>query len=563
MSENLRRASVALAALAAALPVQALERAERFQADGAFARCFSGAAEQGGGSAPAKPFRLKNFNYDTKLQADTANAEAQAWFQQGLRLVWAYDEAEAIRNFREAQRLDPGCALCHWGEALARAPTRNLQPPYVDVDAASAAAQRALARAGKLAPRDRGLVNAIVTRAPASGSAFDDEGYVRAMAALAEQFPGEDAVLVLASDAQIVRWAATVAPLQQAQSWLETVLRRNPQHKAAIHFYIHLSDIVGRPTLALSYADRLADSGAGASHLIHMASHTYYNNGRFADAVAANRKAIDAYGDYEKQGPVFSAYRRYLYAHDHHYAIEAALMRGDARNAIEVADLFNDRFQAKDPLFRIRAAHYAAPYFAYGRHAPVQAVLAMRPPATGWSGDVHALAKAAWHYARGEAHARNNDAARVSEEARAIAALLDGPDGRALGPEGNALSIIAQNVLEGRAAMLRGDFAAAVTAYRAAMVEQGDAGLQFDPPPFWYGVRSSLAAAMLKAGDAEGAKRQLLASLGMFQEDGIALWSLGLTEFQLGNPDAGKAYQARAQRAWAGESLDRMPIALF
>ncbi|QAY77629.1 hypothetical protein [Sphingosinicella sp. BN140058] len=563
MVGSLRGASVALAALAAALPVQAVERAERYQAAWSLARCVSAAAEQEGGSAPARPFQLKEFNYDTRLRADTANAQAQAWFQQGLRLIWAYDEAEAIRNFREAQRLDPDCAMCHWGEALARSPTLNLQPPYVDVDAAAAAARRAAARAGRLGPRDRGLINAILIRAPATGTAFDNEGYVRAMAALAEQFPQEDAVLVLASDAQIVRWAAGGAPLQQAQSWLETVLRRDPQNKAAIHFYIHLSDIVDKPALPLPFAGTLADSGAGASHLVHMASHTFYNKGRFADAVTANRKAIDLYGEYEKQAPAFSAYRRYLYAHDHHYAIEAAMMRGDGRNAIEVADLFNERFPAKDPLFRIRAAHYAAPYFAYGRHAPVQTVLALRGPATGWSGDVYALAAAAWHYARGEAFARNGDAAGVTTEARAIATLRDGPDGRALGPEGAALATISQRVLEGRAAMLRSDYASAITAYRAAMTEQGNAGLQFDPPPFWYGVRRSLAAAMLKAGDAEGAKRQLLASLAMFQEDGIALWTLGLAEIQLGNPDAGKAYQARAQRAWAGESLERMPIALF
>lgn len=111
--------------------------------------------------------------------------------------------------------------------------------------------------------------------------------------------------------------------------------------------------------------------------------------------------------------------------------------------------------------------------------------------------------------------------------------------------------------------MLRGDYAGAIPPYRAAMTEQGNAGLQFDPPPFWYGVRRSLAAAMLKAGDAEGAKRQLVASLAMFQEDGIALWTLVLAEIELGNLDAGRAYQARARRAWAGDGLERMPIALF
>jgi hypothetical protein len=568
-----RKASVARAAPAAALPAQALAPVDRTTWLAGAGVCAADAGARAlGGEAP--PVLIDGLG-TADLEPDTTDTKARQWFAQGLRLVWAYDEAEAIRAFRIAQQIDNGCALCFWGEALARSPTLNLQPPYVDVDAASEVAVRALKLVGKLERGDprRGLIEAIALRAPTQGDSFDGEAYVQTMTRLAEEavaratrgqeLPNDNAILILAADSEIVRWSGSGAPTQGARTWLETVLKRKPAHSGAIHFYIHLADIIGHPEIARDYAPMLPKLAPAASHLIHMPSHTYYGDGDFRQAVDTNLRAIDAYGSFEKWQPVWSAYRRYLYAHDHHYAIQAAVISGDARRALAIARRFTEAFPAKDPLFRIRAAHYAAPWYALGRYGAVGAVLDVAEPATGFDGDIRSLSLAAWHYARGEAYVRSDQAdraPRIAEEARAIAALLDGPAGRALGAEGEALATIARYVLEGRAAMVAGRPADAISAYRAAMNVQNNANLQFDPPPFWYPVRRSLAAAMYRANDAAAARRQLVALLDGWQ-DPLALYLMSLVERRLGDPASADKYLKRAEAGWAGgKTVSQVPV---
>lgn len=557
--------AAALLALAASLPAQALEQATLAKRVLGVATCYGGVSAALPGDERPPQF-IPGLGTPSGLQPDTADAEAQKWFEQGLRLLWAYDEAEAIRAFREAQARDPACALCHWGEAIARSPTLNLQPPNVDVAAAAAAASRAVEaarRSTRLTSYQRGLIAAQAVRAPDGADAFDDEGYVQAMAALADTILADerggkavkdaDPLLVLAADAQIVRWSATRAPLQRAQAYLEHVLRRNPTHTGAIHFYIHLaSDIVEQPALARAYADHLGRDAPGATHLIHMASHTFYSTGRFADAVKANRNAMAAYEKFESYGPAVSGYRRYLFAHDHHYAIQSALIRGDAGEALDIAGLFARRFPAQDPLFRIRPAHFAAPWFAIGRLRPAEEVLRLQRPALGFSDAARALNEAAWRYARGEALAALARPDEVAGEAAGIAALLAGPAGRALDPESAAIATIARHVLDGRAAMLRRKPAEAAAAYRSAMNAQNYSGFGFDPPPFWYGVRRSLAAAMLEQGDPAGAARQLGALEAVWPDDPLATLLASRVAKAQGDEQRARSLLDRAAAQWAG-----------
>jgi tetratricopeptide (TPR) repeat protein len=564
---RMTKKAAALVAVAAALPAQALEQGSLRSNVLRAATCYGGVSAAAPGDE-RPPQLIPGLGTATGLQPDTADPEAQKWFEQGLRLLWAYDEAEAIRAFREAQRRDPACALCHWGEAIARSPTLNLQPPNVDVGAAAAAAASAAAaarRSTRLTPYQRALIAAQAIRAPAGADAFDDEGYVQATAALAETILSDekagkavrdaDPLLVLAADAQIVRWAATRVPLQRAQTYLEHVLRRNPTHTGAIHFYIHTaSDIVEQPAIAAPYADHLGRDAPGATHLIHMASHTFYSTGRFADAVKANRNAMAAYETFESYGPAVSGYRRYLFAHDHHYAIQSALIRGDAGEALDLAGLFARRFPPQDPLFRIRPAHFAAPWFAIGRLRPAEEVIAMQRPVLGFSDAARALNEAAWHYARGEAFAALGRPDDVAGEAAGIAALLAGPAGRALDPESEAIATIARHVLDGRAAMLRGRPGEAAAAYRSAMNAQNYAGFGFDPPPFWYGVRRSLAAAMLAGGDADGAARQLGALAAIWPDDPLATLLSSRIAKARGDEAEARRLLDRASTQWAGGS---------
>ena len=519
---------------------------------------FIGGQEATGGTAAvaaaeAAPVLMEGLGY-AGLEPDSSNAEARAWFAQGVRLVWAFDEVEAIRAFQQAQRADPGCAMCYFGEAWARGPTINLQPRTRELAAARSAAQRARALADNLSPRDRLLVEAMVIRT-GPGDAFRNAAYAGYLETQALRNPGDDIINIMAADARMITWDEDNEPRpgNLAQRFLERVLARNPDHGGAIHYYIHLTDWIDRQHLAVPYAERLGRVAPAASHLVHMPSHTFYGVGRYADAARVNVQAIAADQAFRaRTRPVASDYRWGLNAHNMHFAIESALARGDGATAQAVSQQFRETYMSgpRDPR---TATLGTATYYTRGLHDDVAAVLALPMPG-------HVFDKAQLHYARGEALARRGDAAGVRAEAAAIAGLREGGDSPALGRNGSRLSEVFQRVLEGRAAMLAGDAAAAQTAYRKAMEVQLTAGWGSDPPIFWYSIRRSLAAASLAAGDAQSARAQLYASLRRWPNDALALYALSQADRAVGDTAAAERNLARARAIWAGD-VTQVPLA--
>ncbi|MDQ8755951.1 tetratricopeptide repeat protein [Sphingosinicella sp. LHD-64] len=513
--------------------------------------CLDPAAPGAGPEATRPPPVLVDGLGYAGLEPDSANPEARAWFAQGVRLVWAFDEAEAIRAFQEAQRRDPGCALCVFGEAWARGPTINLQPRTEELEAARAAARRALALSQRLSPRDRLLVEGMALRTR-DGDGFSNEAYARFMEGAAQRMPEDDMLAILAADARMVI-SRSMRPGSLSQRLLERVLARNPDHGGAIHFYIHLTDWTDEQHLAEPYADRLARIAPAASHLVHMPSHTFYGVGRYRDAAATNVAAVAADRAYvERVRPPRSDYRFYLNRHNMHFAIESALARGDAQTATEMSRQYREVYLGENAEQGSRVLG-SATWYTQGLHDEINGVLAV-PEQTA------AIDRVLRHYARGEALTRRGDGTAVAAEAAGIAALRNGAAAPELGDSGAKLAEVLQHVLEGRAAMLENRYAAAETAYRRAMQAQLRADFGFDPPLFWYSARRSLAAALLARGDARGARRQLEASLRHWPNDPLALYALSQAERALGNAGAAEASLARARSIWAGNLAD-LPLA--
>jgi len=519
---------------------------------------FIGGQEATGGTtaapaAQAPPVLMDGLGY-AGLEPDSSNAEARAWFAQGVRLVWAFDEVEAIRAFQQAQRLDPNCAMCFFGEAWARGPTINLQPRTEELAAARTAAQRAQALAANLSPRDRLLVQAMVVRT-GPGDAFRNAAYASFMETQALRNPLDDTLNIMAADARMITWDDDNEPQpgSLAQRFLERVLARNPDHGGAIHYYIHLTDWIDRQNLAVPYAERLGRVAPAASHLVHMPSHTFYGVGRYEDAARVNVQAVAADQAFRaRTNPAASDYRWGLNAHNMHFAIESALARGDGETARSVSRQYRETYMT-GPRDNRTATLGTATYYTRGLHDDVAAVLATPMPD-------HVFDKAQLHYARGEALARRGDAAAVRAEAAAIAALRDGRDSPGLGRNGGKLAEVFQYVLEGRAAMLAGNAAVAQTAYRKAMQTQLAAGWGNDPPLFWYSVRRSLAAATLAAGDAQSARAQIYASLRRWPNDALALYVLSQADRAAGDAASAERNLARARAIWAGD-VTQVPLA--
>ncbi|MDB5444197.1 MAG: hypothetical protein JWP73_2573 [Phenylobacterium sp.] len=495
--------------------------------------------------APAGPGRLTIVTGvgGGGFPADTNIAEAQAWFDYGLQLFHAFYHEEAKVAFKRAAAADPTCALCAWGEALSLGPTLN----YDITPAESAAALVVADRAQGLArdERTRALISLLQARYRPGQSPIDRElTFGRAMAGLAPRFAGHDDIPALAAEALLTPARANdFSGVKPAMALLEPILKRDPKNTAAIHYYIHATEFAGTPALALPYAERLAGLAPRASHLVHMGGHTLFRVGRYEEVAVLNAAAMKTDRQFTGQeglkGPI-SQPRYYL--HNDTFGIAGALMAGDRRLALKYADHAAVAFPAGSPADR-RSTALGRSYVAYARFAPGRALAI---PEAGNDQGYLAIMR---HYARGEAFAADGDARAVLAEAAAIRAVK--PLATEVGSP-NMLAVAA-SVLEGRAAMLQGKPDEAAKAFStAAKLQESVWATNFDPPPWWYPVRRSLAAAQLKAGRPADASREAKASLAIWPADPLALAVLAEAEAKLGKSANAREHRAAAKQGWRG-----------
>jgi tetratricopeptide (TPR) repeat protein len=494
----------------------------------------------------------------------TASGEAQAYFDQGLRLAYAFNHGEAQRAFRKAQKLDPNCAMCFWGEALVLGPNINLPMQDDAIAPAFAATEKARALNANASPREQALIAALATRYaadPKADRAQLDAAYAAAMADVASKFPDDNDIAALYAEAvmDVSPWnywqPGGVEPNPQSVPivpTLERVLANDPNHAGAIHLYIHAVEASDRPQRAERYADRLRGAIPGAGHLVHMPSHIYYRIGRYLDALADNKTAAAVDEKYlgETNAPM-GVYRLGYYPHNVHFVLAAAQMAGDGPTVIAAAEKLRGLIP-QEVARGIAIAHpvMAAPYFAHAQFSTPETILALPDP-----GDGIAYAKGIWRYARGIAYVaqRNFDAAAA--EANAIAALAREADFsllKASGVPGQEVMTLAQAVIQGRIAQTQGNFTAALEQFQEAAAIQ-DRLLYMEPPYWYYPVRQTLAAVLLQAGRLPEAEEQFVRALKRAPANG---WSYyGLSQVYKARGDAAAAAQAEAELAktWIGD----------
>ena len=494
----------------------------------------------------------------------TSSSAAQSYFDQGMRLLYAFNHGEAQRAFRKAQKLDPTCAMCFWGEALVLGPNINLPMQEDAVAPAFAAAQKARELAPNASPREQGLIAALATRYtedPKGDRVPLDAAYAAAMAQVAAQYSDDSEIAVLYAESvmDVSPWnywqpggREPNPPSVPIVPTLERVLAKNPNHPGAIHYYIHAVEASDRPQRAEPYADRLRGAIPGAGHLVHMPSHIYYRVGRYLDALADNKIAVGVDEKYlaETNAPM-GVYRLGYYPHNVHFVMASAQMAGDGPTVIAAAEKL--RGLIPDEVARGIAMVQpvkAAPYFAHAQFSAPETILALPDP-----GDGIPYVKAIWHYTRGIGQVSKHDFTAAAAEANAIEAIERSADFSLL----NASAVPAQDVLklartvvQGRIAQAQGDFNSAVERFQTAAELQD--GLAYMEPPYWYyPVRQSLAAALLQAGRLPEAEEQFQRALKRAPANG---WSyFGLLQLHKARGDGAGAAKAEAElaRTWVGD----------
>ena len=491
----------------------------------------------------------------------TRNPMAQRYFDQGLRLYYAFNHAEAIRAFDHAARLDPRCAICHWGTALAFGPNINLPMDSAAGAAAHAAIGRAAALRQHADERERALIDALAVRYaadPTAARAGLDSAYARAMGDVAARWPDDPEARTLHAEARMDLspwnyWDADGSPrpgTEELLAELEAVMRANPDHPGANHFYIHAVEAV-QPERAVAAAERLAGLMPGAGHLVHMPGHIYVRVGRYADAVAANQHAVHADEAYIRdQNPAFGVYTAGYYPHNYDFLAFAASMLGRTGQSLEAAD----RMRTLAPPELLRAPGMTFTQHHHTRHLQLRVrfgrwdeILATEAPA-----DDLPHARAMWHYARGRALAARGDAGAAQAELERVRAAAADPalaDARLeFNPSAKVLELAAA-VLAGHVAEARGDRASGV-AHLEEAARMVDALVYGEPPEWTVPVRQELGEMLMRAGRAADAEAAFRADLRRFPENG---WSLhGLAQARRAQGDAAGADEAMARfrRAW-------------
>ena len=470
-------------------------------------------------------------------QVTTANPEAQAYFTQGFALMYAFAKIEAGRSFREAERRDPQCAMCYWGEAWTWGPYVNGRMTAPEAARALAAIQKARALAASHAsPKEQALIGAMAERYAdpfdSAAQAARDRAYADAMARVTAKWPDDLDAATLYAEALFLLLPRpgmfdladpAVARLIRV---LEGALARDVRHPGACHLYIHTTELTTEPARALACAEHLGNALPGASHLNHMPAHTWTRVGRWGDAVRASLQAWQS-DQKASRGEGVLTYP----AHDLQMLAYAASMDGQASLAIQAGRGLTTL--AHDPVL------HALTLVRFGRFDDVMTALGDRP-----AGDLQA---GAWDFARGYAHLRRGQA----DEARR---LLDRLAASAASSKAvfkihpvNALLGILGGILDGEIRLASGDAGGAIAAFERA-VKLDDALAIDDPPPLPFTARHWLGAGLLEARRFADAERVYREDLVRRPHNGWAL--IGLRQSLAGQSKPVAAVDAELRANW-------------
>lgn len=495
----------------------------------------------------------------------TSDPDAQRYFNQGLILAFSFNHAESIRSFKAAQRLDPGCAMCYWGEALATGPNINITSNGKVIMSkderltAYAVLQRAVARMGDVSEAERDYISALQKRY--SGDVTKerdglDDAYARAMGKLAMKYPDD-------MDAQAL-YAESLMDTMPWNYWnddgepradtirvitaLEKVLSMSPEHPLAIHLYIHTVEASSNPGRAEQAADRLAALVPGAGHMVHMPSHIYWRVGRYHDASSANIAAANVDEAYIAQCNAQGFYPALYYPHNIHFLWAASTMEGRSalsiESALRVASNVNVEQVKQFPTIEF---FRTIPLLSYVRFGKWDEILnAPEPPAD------FKFSQGIRHYVRGIALTAKGDIEGAKAEQQALLPLKDTVSIAFLDKRDYPASLlleIANQLLLGEILFAGSDYKGAA-AYYANAVEMQDT-LAYTEPPFWYyPTRQALGHALLMDGKAIEAEAVYRKDLEVFPRNG---WSMfGLVQALEAQSKQGEAsvIQAKFDEVW-------------
>jgi len=510
----------------------------------------------------AKPVTLVSGLGDLHHPVSTKSTQAQQFFDQGLRYIYAFNHDEAARSFRHAGELDPNLAMAYWGVAEAVGPNYNDPASDDRFKVAHEAIQKAVDLSASASPSEKAYIQAMASRFPADDPAQrrkNAEAYHDAMREVVKQFPDDlDAATLFAESGMNLHpwglWHPDGTPeegTQEIAATLESVLRSDPNHMGAVHYYIHTVEASPSPERALAGANRLASLAPGAGHIVHMPAHIYIRTGDYEAAVKTNQEAAAADRAYIKASGAQGIYPMMYYSHNLHFIAMCAAMNGNyaeaQKNAEMLAAHVGPHVKDMPPL----EGFMTIPIAVNVRFHRWDDILKMPQPSPDMK-----VTTGFWHFARGMALAGTGKATEAEAEYKMVsdAETATPPDAVFAMPVYNKakdIMKIAKNVLGAQIAGAKKDSNGAIVQLREAVAIQDT--LKYSEPEDWFfPVRESLGAALLMTGDNAGAEKVFREDLDRHPRNPRSLWGLNQALKAQGRDYDAAFVQKQFDAAWKG-----------
>jgi Flp pilus assembly protein TadD len=490
----------------------------------------------------------------------TKSEEAQKYFDQGLTLLYGFNHDEAAKFFRRVAQLDPDAAMAYWGLALAIG--QNYNDTAVDVLRSSAtydAVKKAVELAPKVSEREQAYIRALAKRFASADPDSDWKqfhiDYSNAMREVMKKYPDDlDAAVLFAESLMMLRpwqlWTLDGEPAPgtlELVAVLESVLKHNPDHPAANHFYIHAVEASPNLERALPSAARLVNLVPGAGHLVHMPGHIYLQTGDFELAAKANVIASDADKAFVQRTGATGVYPLMYWTHNIHFISYARAQQGRYEDAKQSAlDMVRNVGDADMEMQMLEAFHLY-PLIADLRFHRWDEILATPAPKPE-----RKLLHAFWLYAKAMAHARKGDmkaatATRAEFESRRKAIPADSL--YLINNKSSDFLALAAATLDAEFAWARGEKEKSIEEWRRSVTLEST--IQYDEPPAWhYPIRQSLGAALLRTGNAAEAEKVFREAIAKRPRDGRLLFGLWQSLLAQKRDNEAKFVEQQFRTAW-------------
>jgi len=530
--------------------------------DAQIAHCAPKANDKDWYTAGTKAPKFKGLEgIDFKIT--TKNKEAQDYFNQGMMLSYGFNHAEAARSFFEATRLDSTCAMCYWGYSYVLGPNYNGGMEPDNFERAYIAVQKAHSLANNCTAKEQQLIEALMQRyaeKPPKDRKSLDIAYSTALKKVYKKFSTDPEVSALYAESlmDLHPWDLYVKSTRKPKPWtpeilsvLENLIRINPRHPAAPHFYIHAVEGSEHPERGLASAKLLSTLVPGSGHLLHMPSHIYIWTGDYHLGSLANIAAVKVDSDYVTACHAQGAYPLVYYPHNYHFLSATATLEGNSKWAWMAAKKMQENTAQdimKQPGWGSLQHYYTIPYYVAVKFAMWDTILATPTPEASL-----VYPRAVLHYARGMAYLGKNELINADKELVALTKLSKDSTLKDLTiwdiNNADDLVQIAVKVLSAKVLHRKHQTEKAVVFLKEAIAIEDH--LNYNEPPDWFfSVRHYLGSVLIDAAKYADAEKVYVEDLKTFAENGWALIGLHTALTKQGKAGEAHTVKQRFDKAW-------------